>query len=161
MLIKMPRGSRNQPGSQNAAECNTFEAALRRDLASAPVISYDATLGGWSKRVVDIALTLISAPVWLPLMLVVALWSKLRHPARVFRAQERVGYGGRVFRCFSLRVRPPTATIERLRPPGAPEQAPANDLDDSDGVAGRRRAAWGEALERLPMLFNVLAGDMA
>src|SRR5262245_20394785 len=107
MLIQMPRGSRDQQGAQNAGECSTFEAALRRDLASAPVVSYDATLGGWLKRGVDLTLTLLSLPVWAPVMLGAALVSKLRHPAPVFVSDERIGYGGRVFKCFTLRLDPP------------------------------------------------------
>lgn len=160
MLVQLPRGSSDQSPKSAVDECGAFEAALRRDLASAPVISYDSVLGGWSKRALDLTLTLFSAPVWGPALLGAALWSKLKHPAPVFVAQPRVGYGGRQFRCLSLRVAPPTAVIEVLRPEDTP--APAND--DWNEIAGKaedRRAKWLRALERLPRLINVLRGEMS
>ncbi|MBC7767584.1 MAG: sugar transferase [Phycisphaerales bacterium] len=161
MLIQMPRGSPDQQVSQNAETSNAFEAALRRDLASAPLVSYDAMLGGWPKRVVDLTLTLLASPIWLVLMLSTALVSKLRHPAPVFLAQERVGYGGRIFKSFKLRIALPSAKIERLHLAGAPEEPPANDLTAIAGNAEGPQAKWRRALERLPQLFNVIAGDMA
>ena len=159
MLIQMPRGSSDQPGTQNAEECSAFEAALRRDLASAPVISYDPVLGGWAKRAFDFTLTLIAMPVWLPALLIAAAWSKLKHPAPVFQTHERVGYGGRVFKCHSLRLEPPSATIAHLH--GPKEEKPANDWNSIQSKAESRREKWRRAIERLPRLFNVLAGDMS
>ena len=159
MLIQMPRGSSDRPGTQNAEECNAFEAALRRDLASAPVISYDAVLGGWTKRAFDLLLTLITLPVWASVMLIAAARSKIEHPAPVFQAHMRVGYGGREFKCFTLRLEPPTATIAHLHPPK--EEAPANDWTSIASKAEPRREKWRRAIERLPRLFNVLAGDMS
>ena len=155
----MPRGSSDQPGTQNAEECDAFEAALRRDLASAPVISYDAMLGGLSKRTFDFTLTLVTLPVWLPVLLIAAAWSKIRHPAPVFQAHERVGYGGHLFKCFTLRLEPPSATIAHLHAPK--EEKPANDWNSIASKAETRREKWRRAIERLPRLFNVLGGDMS
>ncbi|HYD88953.1 MAG TPA: sugar transferase [Vitreimonas sp.] len=157
----MPRGSADQQGSQKAEAGNAFEAALRRDLASAPVVSYDAMLGGWPKRAVDLTLTLITLPIWLLVLIGAALVSKVRHPAPVFLVQERVGYGGRVFKCFKLRIEPPTAKVERLRIAGEPEEAPANDWNAMAVQAEAPQAKWRRALERMPQLFNVIGGDMA
>ncbi len=160
MLIQMPRGSSDQPGAQNAEECNAFEAALRRDLASAPVISYDPMLGGWTKRAFDLAVALVAAPLWLPTLLIVAAWSKLRHPAPVFQAHDRIGYGGRAFRCFMLRISPPTATIAQLH--AAKEgDVPANEWNAIASKAESRREKWRRAFERLPQMFNVLRGEMS
>jgi exopolysaccharide production protein ExoY len=161
MLIQLPGGSPDQQGSRGADSANAFEAGLRRDLASAPVVSYDTVLGGWGKRVADLTLALLSAPLWLPLMLAVAAWSKLRHPAPVFQAHERVGYGGRPFKCRTLRVVRPSAQIERLRVVREGEAEPANDLSAMAGQAEGRRAKWMHVLERLPQMINVIAGDMA
>lgn len=160
MLIQLPRGSSDPQGSQNAETSNAFEAALRRDLASAPVVSYDAVLGGALKRAFDFTLTLLTLPMWVAVMLVTALVSKLRHPAPVFTAHERIGYGGRVFKCLTLRVDPPSAKIERLRLAGQTEE-PANDWDEIAGKAETPQTKWRRALSRLPRLFNVIAGDMA
>lgn len=159
MLIQMPRGSKDRPGTQNAEECSAFEAALRRDLASAPVISYDPVLGGVTKRFFDFVITLLGAPVWLPALLIAAAWSKLRHPAPVFQAHERVGYGGRAFMCYSLRILPPSATISQLH--AKEGDVPANDWNSIASKAETRREKWRRAIERLPRLFNVLGGEMS
>jgi len=157
MLIQMPRGSSDSPGTQNAEEGDAFEAALRRDLASAPVISYEATLGGWPKRAIELALTLITAPVWLAVLFGAVLWSKARHQAPALLTQELVGYGGHTFKCYWLRVEQPTAVVSRLHA----EDSPANDWTEIARQAEDPAAKWRRALSRLPQLLNVVRGEMA
>jgi len=157
MLIQIPSGSPDQPGPQNAEQSTSFEAGLRRDLASAPIVSYDALLGGAAKRAADLMLVLISSPIWLPLLLLAAGWSKFRNQAPVLLAEERIGYGGRAFKCFRLRVRTPAAPAEVDQH----EAPPANDLTAVAGQLETRRSKWLRALEILPRLFNVIRGDMA
>jgi exopolysaccharide production protein ExoY len=163
MLIQLPRGPSGQPKAFPDGDCTAFEAALRRDLASAPVFSYDSTLGGVAKRAFDLTLVVLGAPVWAPAMLIAAAVAKLRHPAVVFQSQERIGYGGSAFACYSLRISPPTAVIEHLRPPGAEEAppTPANDLVEIASRAETGRAKWRRLFERLPQLINVLRGEMS
>jgi lipopolysaccharide/colanic/teichoic acid biosynthesis glycosyltransferase len=161
MLIQLPGASSSQPGSRNAEGGSSFEAGLRRDLASAPIVSYDAMLGGVAKRAIDLALTLLTLPLWLPLLLTGAIWAKLRQGGRVFYAQEHIGYGGRAFRRFSLRLRPSAANVESLHPSVASDLEGASDWATIAGRAETRRAKWGRVLERLPQLFNVIGGDMA
>lgn len=152
MLIQLPSGSPDQPGPQNADEQGTtFEAGLRRDLASSPIVSYDSMLGGPAKRAVDLTIALVSAPLWVPLTLVAAGVAKVRDRSPVFLAQERVGYGGRSFQAYSLRISP---TVTK-------EQAEASVANDAAAKATSRRLRWRNALERLPQLFNVIRGDMA
>jgi exopolysaccharide production protein ExoY len=158
MLIQMPRGSSDQPGSQNAEECSAFEAALRRDLASAPVISYESVLGGVTKRAFDLTLTILTMPVWLPVLLGAMLWAKARHPAPVIQRRECIGYGGAPFTCFHVRIAPPSAVIEQLH---ALKDGAANDLHAIADRAEDGRAKWRRVIERLPRLFSVLRGEMS
>ena len=152
----MPSGSPDQPGPQNADQPDTtFEAGLRRDLASAPIVSYDAMLGGVRKRAIDLFLTTFTAPIWLVVLLLAAAWAKLTHGEQVFLSEERVGYGVRAFKCFSLRVAK-TVDSEPIAQPHV-----ANDLSAIADTAETRRAKWRRAVERLPRLFNVILGDMA
>ena len=160
MLIQMPRGPSDQPGPNSAEARNAFEAALRRDLASAPVVSYDAVLGGLAKRTADVAVVLLTAPVWAPLLGIVAGISKLRHSAPVFIADERIGYGGHSFQLFTLRIEPPTQKVEEIITGGdETEQARAWRVIETQ--AEDRRAKWVHALERLPQMLNVLRGEMS
>src|SRR5689334_21548621 len=109
MRIKMPRGPVDENRVSVRADCNSFEAALRRDLASIPVVSYEAMIGGWTKRAFDLVLVAVTAPVRLLLMSGAALAAKVWRREPVFYADERIGYGGRAFRCFHLRLDPPVA----------------------------------------------------
>ena len=158
MLVQLPGGSSDLPDVRDAR--SPFEAGLRRDLASAPVVSYDAMLGGAGKRAIDLAVTIITLPVWLPILAVGAAWLKLSQGGEVVKAEERIGYGGRQFRRLSLHIRPP-AKIE-----GPPEGSggPAAG-DDPEATAAERGASpgakWRSALERLPQMLNVITGDMA
>lgn len=158
MLVQLPGGSSDLPDARDAPNCSSFEAGLRRDLASAPVVSYDAMLGGVGKRAIDLALTMLTLPVWLPILAAGFAWLKLSQGGQVVTAQERIGYGGRPFKCLSLRVRP--SEVERS-PEGGCESAAAIALAAtpeqavSSGVKGR------SAFERLPQMLNIIAGDMA
>jgi exopolysaccharide production protein ExoY len=159
MLIQVPRGSSDQPA--NGAEArNSFEAALRRDLASAPVVSYDAVRGGRIKRAADLFVVVLTAPLWVLLMGIVAGVSKLRHRAPVFCSEDRIGYGGRVFQRLRLRIEPPTATIGPAFA-GETESERARAWRVIEVQAESRRAKWVHALERLPQLLNVLRGEMS
>ncbi|MBX3429779.1 MAG: sugar transferase [Hyphomonadaceae bacterium] len=147
MLIQLPSGSPEPQGPQNAEQpSTTFEAGLRRDLASSPIVSYDSMLGGVGKRLIDLLIAIVTAPAWLPVMLIAAGVAKLRDRSPVFLSHERVGYGGRAFQCFSLRLAP---------------VAKADEIANDPAKARSRRAKWGSVLERLPQLFNVIRGDMA
>jgi exopolysaccharide production protein ExoY len=156
MLVQMPRGSSTggEPPGPTKAECTPFEAALRRDLANAPVVSYESLIGGWPKRAFDLTVTFVAAPIWLLALLVGVIIARVRHKADLFVAEERVGYGGRSFKVLRLRLSPPSAVIEVLR-------ASAPPLTPIAEKAETRAAKWVEALERLPNLFNVLRGEMS
>jgi exopolysaccharide production protein ExoY len=160
MLIQFPHNAGDQPNAQNSTDCDAFEAALRRDLKSAPVVLCGAMIGGWPKRTVDLTLALLTAPVWAPILLVAAGAAKLQHKAAVFQSFERIGYGGRPFRCWRLRMKPPMAKVEHLHQADGVAE-PANDLHDIAAHAETRRAKWRRALERLPQMYNVIKGDMA
>jgi lipopolysaccharide/colanic/teichoic acid biosynthesis glycosyltransferase len=160
MLIQMPRGPTDQPGPNSAEARNAFEAALRRDLASSPVVSYDAVLGGWGKRAADIVLVLLTAPLWAPTLGIAACISKLRHSAPVLVADERVGYGGQAFQRYALRIEPPTQKVEEIIA-GTDENEQARAWRVIETQAEDRRAKWVHALERLPQMLNVLRGEMA
>ena len=152
MLIQLPSGSSDQPGPRNAENCTPFEAGLRRDLASAPVVSYDVMLGGVAKRAIDLAFAVLTLPLWLPVIGAGAAWAKLRHGGRVFIAVECIGYGGRPFRCFALRMQPPVADAGAAA--GADEPLTSDRPETQHGK-------WRRAIERLPQFFNVIVGDMA
>ena len=106
-------------------------------------------LGGWSKRAVELTLTIFAAPIWAPLMLLAGGFLKVRNGAPAFVSQERIGYGGYAFSCYSLQVSRP-----------APVGEESKVANDTSGRAARR-GKWRRVIERLPQLINVIRGEMA
>lgn len=95
------------------------------------------------KRVLDLVLTIATAPVWLPLMALVACAVRVKLGSPVFFVQERAGRGGRPFRLFkfrSMRTGPGT-DAERLTPFG--------------------RFLRASSLDELPELLLVLRGTLS
>jgi exopolysaccharide production protein ExoY len=118
------------------------------------------------KRVLDIGCILLSLPLWLTIMIGIALWIKTASPGPIFYWQERVGYQGRRFRMLKFRTMKVDVDtlchehhLERL----IQSNCPMTKLDASGDpriIRGGRiiRAA---GLDELPQLFNVLRGEMS
>jgi len=95
------------------------------------------------KRVFDLALVILFAPLWLPLMALVALAVRLAMGAPVIYASERAGLGGKVFRFYKFRT-----------------------MREGDGPDEARLTRFGRflrstSLDELPQLWHVLRGEMS
>jgi lipopolysaccharide/colanic/teichoic acid biosynthesis glycosyltransferase len=116
---------------------------------SAPLLDVAQWLPG--KRVFDMLFTLITAPIWIPLGLIVGAYVKLADSGVAIFKQERVGLGGRVFTMYKFRTMDNDAEIDGAR----------------FAVKGDPRLIRGGALLRktrldeIPQLWNVLKGDMS
>jgi lipopolysaccharide/colanic/teichoic acid biosynthesis glycosyltransferase len=116
---------------------------------SAPLLEVAHWLPG--KRFFDTLLTLLTAPLWVPLGALVALYVKLADPGfSVFR-QERVGLGGRIFTMYKFR----TMDLDAERD-GA-QFAIEGDPRLIKGGSFLRKSR----LDEIPQLWNVLRGDMS
>ncbi|EAQ03050.1 probable glucosyltransferase [Pseudooceanicola batsensis HTCC2597] len=118
-----------------------------------------------TKRLFDLVLILVGLPVWLPLILIIALAARVLQGPGVFFAQQRVGRGGRMFRMWKFRT----------MVPGAEGQLPRLLMEEGRGrewarltklVDDPRVTAWGRMLRRfsldeLPQIWNVLCGEMS
>lgn len=118
------------------------------------------------KRVFDLIWITLTAPVWLPLMIIMALVVKLMSPGPVFYRQRRVGYGGRHFMILKFRsmkvdarTQPHEWYVERLIQTDLPMTKLDLEGDSRMIPGGRMMRALG--LDELPQLFNVLMGEMS
>ena len=101
------------------------------------------------KRVLDVALTLASTPLVLPLMAAAAVAIKIDTRGPVLFVQERMGRDGRIFRMYKLRTMVVNA-----------EELKAATLDDPR-ITRVGRFLRKTSLDELPQLWNVLRGDMS
>jgi lipopolysaccharide/colanic/teichoic acid biosynthesis glycosyltransferase len=104
------------------------------------------------KRGFDCALAgaglILSAPLWL----LIAAAVKLEDGGPVFFAQDRVGLGGRTFQALKFRSMVPDAEART-----GPVQATEND----PRITRVGRVMRATAMDELPQLWNIFAGDMS
>ena len=154
MLLQVPREPRDCETQRASTEGSAFEAGVRRDLAAASIVSYEPMLGAWRKRAFDLVVVVVTLPLWLAAMLIAAVWSNFAIGSPVFSADRCVGYGGRSFKRFHLRLMKPASE----EPAGVVHEGESPQTP-SEEVA--QRAKWTRACERLPQLLNIVRGDMS
>jgi sugar transferase EpsL len=101
------------------------------------------------KRLLDIVLVLLAAPVWVPLVAIISLLVRARLGSPIFFTQQRPGRGARPFRLVKFR----TMTDARDAA-GAP-------LPDAQRLTSFGRSLRSSSLDELPELWSVLRGDMS
>lgn len=118
------------------------------------------------KRALDLALVLLTLPLWLPVMLLIALWVGATSPGPIFYRQPRIGYRGRRFMIVKFRtmkVNAETTTHERYLEHLMVADCPMVKLDSRGDPrlvpGGKILRATG--LDELPQIFNILSGDMS
>lgn len=101
------------------------------------------------KRVFDLVAVVVTAPLWLPLLAVLAVLVRTKLGSPVFFRQDRPGHRERIFRLYKFR----TMTDARdatgaLRP-------------DAERLTPFGRWLRATSLDELPELWNVLRGEMS
>lgn len=113
-------------------------------------IPLDYTLNAFIKRFGDILLSLILIIIFSPIMLVIAIGTKLSSPGPIIFKQERIGLNKKHFYMYKFR---------------------SMKINDSSNTAwskdeDNRKTKFGSfirkfSLDELPQFFNVLKGDMS
>jgi len=118
-----------------------------------------------AKRILDITFTAVSAPVVVPVILMMALLIVLdgHNP---FYAQDRVGRHGRIFRIWKLRTMVHDADTQleiylSENPAARQEWDATQKLKNDPRVTLVGRVLRKTSLDELPQLWNVLVGDMS
>jgi len=101
------------------------------------------------KRLFDILTVLLTAPFWVPLVIVLAVLVRIRLGSPVFFRQQRPGLHGQIFRLIKFR----TMTDAR--------DASGNLLPDSERLPPFGKWLRSSSLDELPELLLVLKGDMS
>src|SRR5438876_949061 len=101
------------------------------------------------KRVFDLALVLVTAPVWLLLLTAIAVLVRWRLGRPVLFKQKRPGHRGALFEFWKFR----TMTDGRDRT--------GRLLPDADRLTSFGKWLRATSLDELPELINVLRGEMS
>jgi lipopolysaccharide/colanic/teichoic acid biosynthesis glycosyltransferase len=116
-----------------------------------------------AKRFMDVFLTLLTAPLWVPVMLAMALALAVELRGNPFFIQQRVGLHGKNFRMLKLRTM-------RHPAPGEEDHYHVQDFSEfvfappdrpNPRITRLGSFARKTSLDELPNLFNVLLGDMS
>lgn len=114
-----------------------------------PLVRTSAFLPG--KRLFDLAVITVLAPLWAPLLFLVGLVVRVSSPGPVIFSQRRIGHNGQPFTLYKFRTMYVGAEDE------GPRMAKQNDDRIVRGGAFLRRSR----LDELPQLWNVIRGDMS
>jgi exopolysaccharide production protein ExoY len=127
--------------------------------------TFAAALPTW-KRILDCSIIAITLPVWLPLMVFIALWVAITSPGPIFYRQPRVGFKGRRFMIVKFRTmklnaetRSHETYLEQLMVSDKPMIKLDAKGDPRLILGGKLLRAIG--LDELPQLFNVVRAEMS
>jgi len=106
-------------------------------------------VGRLLKRVFDLAAVILTSPLWVPLLAVVAVLVRWKLGSPVFFRQKRPGRGEEVFVMIKFRT-----MLDQ-------ESRQGRLLSDAERLTPFGRRMRSMSLDELPELFNVLRGDMS
>jgi lipopolysaccharide/colanic/teichoic acid biosynthesis glycosyltransferase len=118
-----------------------------------------------AKRIMDVSLVILSIPLWLPLMIVIATMIFIASPFDpVFFIQQRTGKGGKRFKMYKFRSM--VTNAEELKKGLAMVNASGDlagplKLVDDPRITRIGRILRKTSLDELPQVFNVLLGNMS
>lgn len=117
------------------------------------------------KRLLDVTIIVVTAPLWLPVSFLIGIWIKISSRGPVFFKQERVGYLGRPFTMWKFRSMAEGASHQCHEDHWETlieGDLPMTKLDASDSrLIPGARLLRALGLDELPQLINILRGEMS
>jgi len=105
----------------------------------------------YMKRLMDIAAILITAPLWIPLMLILAMLVKTTSRGNIFFTQKRFGRNRKFFMIYKF----------RSMYTSAPKDVPTHLLQNPEAfITPIGKFLRKSSLDELPQIFNILKGEL-
>lgn len=145
------------------------DIAIEFDAAKgSPAEQYEPESGAYTyfgKRLFDLVLAIVALPAILPALALIWLAIRRESGAAMF-VQERIGRGGKVFRCykFCTMVENADRILQELcdnDPVAAAEWDLNQKLSYDPRVTRIGKVLRATSLDELPQIFNVLKGEMS
>ena len=116
-----------------------------------------------AKKIVDLTLVLLSAPFWLPVLVIINLIISITSPgAPAVFTQLRTGKGGKRFSMYKFRSMVPNAEALKEKYAHLNElQWPDFKITNDPRITKIGRILRKTSLDELPQLVNVLKGEMS
>jgi lipopolysaccharide/colanic/teichoic acid biosynthesis glycosyltransferase len=116
-----------------------------------------------TKRILDVTLVLLSMPLWLPLMAILALAISITSPGEsVIFKQCRTGKGGSRFNMYKFRTMVPNAEQLKAKYAHLNElQWPDFKIKNDPRITPLGKFLRKTSLDEVPQLINVLRGEMS
>ena len=118
------------------------------------------------KRLVDMALLLVSAPVTIPLTLVVSVIVKATSSGPVFYGHKRIGKNGQEFKCWKFRsmVVDADKQLEKIlaeNPEMRAEWEKDRKFTNDPRITKVGKFLRKTSIDEIPQFFNILIGEMS
>ncbi len=120
----------------------------------------------FAKRLLDIFIVLAFSPFWLPVMLILAILTKLTSKGPIFYGHKRVGKNSKEIKCWKFRSmcinsQEMLEEILRTDPVRRAEWEKDRKFIDDPRVTKFGKFLRKTSLDELPQLFNILSGSMS
>lgn len=102
-----------------------------------------------AKRIFDLVIVLITAVLWIPILIIISILVLIFHGWPIVFSQSRPGYRGRIF------------TLNKFRSMNNAKDNYGQLLPDEDRLTIFGKIIRATSLDELPELFNVLKGEMS
>lgn len=144
----------------------SFDRVDVADLSGIPLIEIkELSLKGWNlvlKRVMDLTLVLLAAPIVLPLAAVIGWAIRYDSPGPAIFKQRRVGKDGRLFTAYKFRTMVVDAEARKAELTALNEaDGPIFKIRDDPRMTRLGRFLRRASLDELPQLWNVARGEMS
>lgn len=118
------------------------------------------------KRMTDLFLLFISAPLTIPVIIIVSLIVKLSNPGPVFYGHTRIGKNGKKFKCWKFRsmVVDADKQLEKIlaeNPQMRAEWEKDRKFTDDPRITKIGKILRKTSIDELPQFFNILTGEMS
>ena len=118
------------------------------------------------KRIVDIGIILILSPIWIPVMIILAILTKSTSKGPVFYGHKRIGKNHKEIKCWKFRSMCVNSQeilqqILETDPIKRAEWEKDRKFQDDPRVTKFGKFLRKTSLDELPQIFNILKGDMS